>query len=58
MAGSLLVKSKVQELVKKLGMRLSGDALEAIDGRVESTVKKAAKRAEANGRKTIMAHDI
>ena len=49
----LVVKSKVQALVKELNMRLSGDALGVIDERVASAVKKAAKRAQANGRKPI-----
>ena len=54
----LVVKSKVQALVKELNMRLSGDALGVIDERVNSAVKKAAKRAQANGRKTIQSQDF
>ncbi len=54
----LVVKSKVQALVKELNMRLSGDALGVIDERVQSAVKKAAKRAQANGRKTIQPQDF
>ena len=42
-----VVKSKVQAMVKELDMRLSGDALGVIDDRVQSALKKAAKRAEA-----------
>ena len=53
-----VVKSKVQGLVKELGMRMSGDALGVIDERVQSALKKAAKRAEANGRKTIQPQDF
>ncbi|MCK4409109.1 MAG: DUF1931 domain-containing protein [Candidatus Eisenbacteria sp.] len=53
-----VVKSKVQALVKELNMRLSGDALGVIDDRVQSAVKKAAKRAQANGRKTIQSQDF
>jgi len=54
----LVVKSKVQALVKELNMRLSGDALGVIDERVNSAVKKAAKRAQSNGRKTIQPQDF
>ncbi|MCK4681238.1 DUF1931 domain-containing protein [bacterium] len=54
----LVVKSKVQALVKELNMRLSGDALGVIDERVASAVKKAAKRAQSNGRKTIQPQDF
>ncbi len=53
-----VVKSRVQALVKELNMRLSGDALGVIDDRVQSAVKKAAKRAQANGRKTIQSQDF
>ncbi len=53
-----VVQSKVQALVKELNMRLSGDALGVIDARVQSAVKNAAKRAQANGRKTIQSQDF
>jgi hypothetical protein len=53
-----VVKSKVQAMVKELDMRLSGDALGVIDERVQSALKKAAKRAQANGRKTIQPQDF
>jgi histone H3/H4 len=53
-----VVKSKIQALVKELNMRLSGDALGVVDDRVQSAVKKAAKRAQANGRKTIQSQDF
>jgi histone H3/H4 len=57
MAG-YVVKSKVGELSKKLGMRLSGKAIDELDALVEGALKTAAKRAEANKRKTIAAQDI
>jgi len=57
MAG-YVVKSKVGELAKKLEMRLSGKAIDELDDLVEGALKKAAKRAEANKRKTIAAQDI
>ena len=57
MAG-YVVKSKVGELAKKLEMRLSGKAIDELDDLVEGALKKAAKRAGANKRKTIAAQDI
>jgi histone H3/H4 len=58
MAKNMVVKSKVQEMAKKLGVRLSGEAVASIEHRVESTLKKAAERAKANKRKTILPHDF
>ncbi len=58
MAKSMVVKSKVQELAKELGVRLSSGAVAAIEHRVESTLKKAAERAKANKRKTILPQDF
>ncbi|MCD6403418.1 MAG: DUF1931 domain-containing protein [Candidatus Aenigmarchaeota archaeon] len=54
--GPLVVKSKVRELVKD--MRFSGDFFDALDEKVAELVKQAVKRAEANGRKTVRAHDL
>lgn len=54
--GPLVVKSKVRELVKD--MRFSGDFFDALDEKVAEIVKEAVKRAEANGRKTVRAHDL
>jgi histone H3/H4 len=52
----LVVKSKLKELVS--GMNLSGDFAEALNEMLVWMVDQAAKRAEANGRKTIGAKDL
>ena len=52
----LIVKAKIKSVVP--GYNVSGDLAEALDKKVEELVKAAAARAEANGRKTIMAKDL
>jgi histone H3/H4 len=58
MAKNYVYKSKLYEILKKHGMRLSGDAIDAVDDLVEEALKKAAKRAKANGRKTVKPQDL
>ena len=56
---TLIVKSKVREYVKSLGdFNVSGDFLETLNVQVAYLLKKAAKRTEANSRKTVAARDI
>lgn len=55
---SYIVKSKIRELAKSLNISISGEADKALSDTVEELVKKAAKRAEGNSRKTIKARDI
>ncbi|MBD3354903.1 DUF1931 domain-containing protein [Candidatus Woesearchaeota archaeon] len=52
----LVVKAKIKTAVP--GYNVSGDLAEALNAKVEELIKKAAERAEANGRKTIMAKDL
>jgi len=52
----LVVKAKIKSVVP--GYNVAGDLAEALDKKVEVLVKEAAARAEANGRKTIMAKDL
>ena len=49
----LIVKAKIKSIVP--GYNVSGDFAEALNAKAEELVKDAQKRAEANGRKTIMA---
>ncbi len=58
MAETLVVQSKIKELVKKLNMRTSSDFTDALSRQVEELVKKAARRAKENGRQTVRAHDL
>lgn len=53
---SLIVKAKIKEYAK--GFNVSGDLADAMNKKVEQLLKDACARAEANGRKTVMAKDI
>jgi histone H3/H4 len=52
----IIVKAKIKSLVP--GYNVAGDLAAALNAKVEQLVKDAAARAEANGRKTVMAKDI
>jgi hypothetical protein len=54
----LLVGSKVRQAVKDAGCNFGGDALDGLNGWVHWLVAQATKRAHANGRKTVRAHDF
>jgi len=58
MADAYILKSKIKELVKAHGLRVSADAIDTINNHVVDAMKKAAKRAKENNRKTIMPQDI
>lgn len=53
---SVVVKAKIKELAS--GFNVSGDFADALDKRVHEFIKEACARAEANGRKTVMAKDL
>ena len=55
---SLLVASKVKAMIKEAGCNTAGDALDGINGWVGWLIQQATKRAAANGRKTVRAHDF
>ena len=52
----LVVKSQIKEVAQ--GFNVGGDFAEALDAKVVELVKAALKRAEANGRRTVMAKDL
>ena len=54
----LLVGSKTKAALKAQGCNVGGDALDAINMVVHWYVEQAAKRARANGRKTVRGHDV
>jgi histone H3/H4 len=54
----LLVNSKVKNAVRAQGMNVGGDAADALNDLVHWYVEQAAKRAAANGRKTVRGHDF
>jgi len=58
MGDSLVVGSKIRELVKKNSLRLSADSIGALSKVVEEHLKKAAERCKANHRQTIRPADF
>lgn len=55
---SYVTASKVKEKVKAAGLRLSGDATEALNAKVDAHIGEAIARAEANGRATVKPQDF
>ncbi|MHA1617232.1 MAG: histone-like protein [Candidatus Njordarchaeales archaeon] len=49
----LIYKSKVREIVKNEGLRVSEKFYEALNTKVEELVKKAIEKAKSEGRKTL-----
>ncbi len=54
----LVVNSKAKALLKKYGCNTSSDALEGLNGWAYWLIEQAAKRAKANGRKTVRPYDF
>ncbi len=54
----LVVTSKAKAALKKAGCNTASDAMEGLNGLVHWYLQQAAKRAKANGRKTVRAHDF
>lgn len=55
---SLIVSSKVKAAIKDAKCNTAGDALDGLNAVVYWYIEQAAKRAQANGRKTVRAHDF
>jgi hypothetical protein len=54
----LIVSSKAKAILKKHGCNTAGDGLDGLNGWVYWLLEQAAKRAKANGRKTVRAYDF
>ena len=54
----LLVGSKVKAAIKDANCNTGGDALEGLNMWVHWLIGQATSRADANGRKTVRAHDF
>jgi hypothetical protein len=54
----LVVASKAKGVLKGAGCNTAGDALDALNGYLYWLLDQAAKRAKANGRKTVRGHDF
>jgi histone H3/H4 len=52
----IIVKAKIKEIAGDYNV--AGDVADALNKKVEEMVKNACSRAEANGRKTVMAKDL
>jgi histone H3/H4 len=52
----LVVKAKIKEYTGEYNV--AGDFADALHAKVEVMIKDAIKRAEGNGRKTVMAKDL
>ena len=55
---NLLVGSKVKAVIKAAKCNTAGDALEGLNAWAYWLIDQAAKRAKANGRKTVRANDF
>ncbi len=53
---SVIVKAKIRDIAK--GFNVGGDFADTLNAKVEQLIKDACSRAEANGRKTVMAKDL
>lgn len=54
----VIVSSKVKGLIRAKDRNCSSDALEGLNNLIHWYVEQATKRADANGRKTVRAHDF
>ena len=54
----LVIASKAKGILKKAGCNTSGDAFTALNGYLYWLLEQAAKRAKANGRKTVRGYDF
>ncbi|MBW3020700.1 DUF1931 domain-containing protein [Candidatus Woesearchaeota archaeon] len=53
---SVIVKAKIKEIAENFN--IASDFSDALDKKVRAIIKEAAERAEANGRRTVMAKDL
>lgn len=56
MADLLVVKAKIKDVCP--GFNVAGDLAEALSDKVKTAVDDAVKRADSNGRKTVMGKDV
>lgn len=57
-APSLVVQSKVKDVVRKAKMKCSSDVIDAVSKLVHTHLMKGVERAKANGRKTLRGADL
>ena len=54
----IIVSSKAKAILKKYGCNTASDGLDGLNGWAYWLLEQAAKRAKANGRKTVRSHDF
>ena len=54
----LIIASKAKSVLKKNGCNTAGDAMDGLNFWAHWLLEQAAKRAKANGRKTVRAYDF
>ena len=54
----IIVSSKAKAILKKAGCNTASDAMDGLNGWAYWLLEQAAKRAKANGRKTVRAYDF
>jgi hypothetical protein len=54
----LVIASKAKAVLKKSGCNTAGDAFESLNNLLYWYLDQAAKRAKANGRKTVRGYDF
>jgi hypothetical protein len=54
----IVVSSKAKAILKKAGCNTAGDALEGLNEVLYWYLEQGAKRAKANGRKTVRSYDF
>ena len=55
---SLVVASKVKDVIKAQDLQTAGEAIDALNKRVQALIEDAIARAKANNRKTVKASDF
>lgn len=55
---ALVIASKAKQVLKKAGCNTAGDAFDGLNSVIYWYLEQASKRAKANGRKTVRAHDF
>lgn len=55
---NLIIKSNIREAVKEKTPNVASEVAEALNGKVQELLNKAADRAIANGRRTLHARDL
>ena len=55
---TLVVGSKIKDLIKESDLRTDGDLIDALSIRVEDILKEAMKRCKENGRSTVRPCDL